>query len=101
MAVTEEALKQMFPEMTDGVTVIHSHARNINQHYALELEYRNAEDLAGWLLEHNLTPDQHQNLISMLKSNDEESRWLALEIIKAKQQQLNETRSSSISTNES
>ena len=96
MAVTEEALKQMFPEMTDGVTVIHSHARGINQHYAIELEYRNAEDLADWLLEHNLTPDQHKNLINMLKSNDEESQWLALELIKAKKKQYNEDKASSI-----
>ena len=96
MAVTEEALKQMFPEMTDGVIVIGSHARDINQHYALELEYRNAEDLAGWLLEHNLTPDQYKNLINMLKSNDEESRWLALEILKAKKKQYNEDKAGSI-----
>jgi hypothetical protein len=86
----KEQVLAMFPEVTDGVTVFESYARDLNQHYAIELECRNAEDLADWLLEHNLTQEQHSNLLNMLRSNDKESQVLALELIKVKKQQANE-----------
>ena len=58
------------------------------QAYKIDLGLRNAADLADWLLDHNLTKDQHTNLIKMLFSNDDESKILALEIIYVKKQEL-------------
>lgn len=72
----------------NGSIVYGSYARDLNQGYALELDYRNAADLADWLLEHGLTTEQHANLMDMLYSNDKESQWLALELIKTKKKQL-------------
>jgi hypothetical protein len=84
----------MIPEQTDGVTVYGSHARDMNQHYALSLEHRNAIDLADWLLNHNLTKAQHKNILDMMYSKDDESQFLALEIIKVKKEQFDEKKSS-------
>lgn len=72
---------------TDGVSPGGEGAYDC-QAYQIDLGLRNAADLADWLLDHNLTKDQHTNLIKMLFSNDEESKILALEILHVKKQEL-------------
>lgn len=72
---------------TDGVSP-GGEGADYCQAYKIDLGLRNAADLADWLLDHNLTKEQHTNLIQMLFSNDEESKILALEIINVKKQEL-------------
>ena len=78
---------EIIPQGTDGVSC--GKGDPFVQEYSIELLLRNAADLADWLLDYNLTPDQHKSIINMLNSNDPDSKVLGLELIKIKKEQLN------------
>jgi hypothetical protein len=76
----------IIPKGTDGVSCGNN---SYAQAYSLDLLSRNAQDLADWLLDNNLDIEQHRNIINMLNSNDEESKVLALELLKIKKEEHN------------
>ena len=76
-------VKGEIPQQTNGINPYSSHERELNAHYASDLEIRNMVDWLEWEENKRLTTEQVDNLKEMLNSKDSESITLAKELIKA------------------